>query len=230
MKRLFVFSLLAFSAIGFLFGQSVDVYEFRMKVRVPRIYNNTQSLGERKWQTQIIHGQMLVDYNTNELAPIITFKNCVNKTHKIDGKNVTYLCEQGYDEVVRRWVVMGNNRTGSFKNGSCYFFADFEPSYNIGEDEPDNSLLLHFGGYGTLEKIKNPINPCIDYECGTTEAIWKVRKWRGYCVGTMGCGCRAYGHKSPTRVLGFCGPLCNYVVDVAAIPMGQWYAIYRYSY
>lgn len=203
-----------------LLGQSVDVYDFRMRVKVPRIYNNTQSRGERKWQTQIISGEMHVDYDTDGLAPVITFKNCVNQTHVIDGKHVTYLCEQGYDEVIRRWVVMGSNRTGTFRNGSCFFYADFEPSYNIGDDEPDNALLLYFGGYGSLVRVRIG---CGLYAC-------KVRQWRGYCVGTMGCGCRAYGHTSPTRVLGFCGVLCSYVVDVAAIPMGQWYATYRYSY
>ena len=221
MKRAFAL-LLSFVVTSALFAEpTTDVYDFRMRVRVPRIYNNTTSQGQRKWQTQYIYGQMLVDYNTDDIAPIVTFKNCYNKTHKINGKNVTYLCEQGYDEVVRRWVVMGNNKTGSFKNGSCFFYADFEPSYNIGYDEPDNSLLLYFGGYGNLQKVSS--SPC-------SGAVYKVRRWSGYCVGTMGCGCRAYGHTSPTRVLGLCGPVCDWVSDVAAIPMGQWYATYRYSY
>lgn len=214
--------LLSFVVTSALFAeQTTDVYDFKMRVKVPRIYDNTQSLGKRKWQTQYIYGQMLVDYNTDDIAPIVTFKNCYNKTHKINGKNVTYLCEQGYDEVVRRWVVMGNNKTGSFKDGSCFFYADFEPSYNIGDDEPDNSLLLYFGGYGTLQKVSS--SPCAGTSC-------KVKRWSGYCVGTMGCGCRAYGHTSPTRVLGFYGPVCDWVSDVAAIPMGQWHAAYRYSY
>ena len=78
MKKFFVFSLLAFSAIGLLFGQTVDVYDFKMRVKVPRIYDNMTSKGSRKWQTQIIYGQMLVNYNTDDIAPIITFKNCVN--------------------------------------------------------------------------------------------------------------------------------------------------------
>lgn len=226
MKRV---ALAGFTFLALLASaQSVDVYDFRMRIRVPRIYDNTQSRGERKWQTQIVQGEMHVDYDTNELAPVITFRNCVNRSHSIDGAPVTYLCEHGYDEVIRRWVVMGNNRTGSFTNGSCFFYADFEPSYNIGEDEPDNALLLYFGGYGTLSRVKTDCRPCSDCTCGPY--AWKVKKWRGYCVGTMGCGCRAYGHTSPTRVLGFCGVLCDYVVDVAAIPMGKWYASYRYSY
>lgn len=224
MNRLLIVCLLPLT----LLGQSVDVYDFTLVVKVPRIYDNEQSLGQRKWQTQKIVGQLLVDYGVDEDAPRITFKNCYNKTHKVNGKNVTYLCEQGYDEVIRRWVVMGNNRTGSFRNGSCFFFADFEPSYNVGDDEPDNSLLLYFGGYGTLKKIKSGSTPCSASSCAGD--AWKVTKWFGYCVGTMGCGCHAYGHTSPTRVLGFCGPVCDWVTDVAAIPKGHWKAVYRYSY
>lgn len=216
-------ALLASSALA-----DVDVYDFKMRIKVPRIYDNAQSKGERRWQTQLICGEMHVDYDTNELAPVVTFKNCINRSHVIDGKPVTYLCEQGYDEVIRRWVVMGSNRTGLFRDGSCFFFADFEPSYNVGDDEPDNSLLLYFGGYGTLQKVQINGCPCLARTCGPYAQ--KVKRWSGYCVGTMGCGCRAYGHVSPTRVLGFCGVLCGYVTDVAAIPKGQWYAIYRYSY
>lgn len=201
----------------------VDVYDFRMSVKVPRIYGNEKSLGSRRWQTQVIRGEMHVDYGTDALAPVISFKGCVNRSHRIDGKPVTYLCEQGYDTVNRQWVVMGDNRTGSFKNGSCFFYADFEPSYNVGEDEPDNSLLLYFGGYGTLQRVGTD-------GCSCEPHAMKVKRWRGYCVGTMGCGCRAYGHVSPTRVLGLCGALFDYVVDVAAIPMGKWSASYRYSY
>lgn len=216
--------ILSLVSTSVLFADTtVDVYKFKMKVKVPRIYDNTQSLGQRKWQSQTIVGEMHVDYNTDDIAPVIRFTNCVNRTHKIDGKNVTYLCEQGYDDVVRRWVVMGNNKTGAFRNGSCFFYADFEPSYNIGDDEPDNSLLLYFGGYGTLAKVRK--NCC---DCG--ECALKVKRWRGYCVGTIGCGCRAYGHTSPTRVLGFCGPVCDWVSDVAAIPIGKWVATYSHSY
>ena len=228
MKKLAILCVLVMTAYGAFATPTTDVYDFRMRVKVPRIYDNTASLGKRKWQTQLITGQMLVNYDTDDIAPVITFKNCVNLTHKINKKNVTYLCEQGYDEVVRRWVVMGNNKTGVFKDGSCFFFADFEPSYNIGDDEPDNSLLLYFGGYGTLQKVKTYL-PC-DCTCGESGTAYKVKNWKGYCVGTMGCGCRAYGHTSPTRVLGFCGPACDWVSDVAAIPMGQWQAKYRYSY
>lgn len=221
MKRVIAI-LLSFVATSALYaGPTTDVYDFKMRVMVPRIYDNTESRGQRKWQTQIIYGQMLVDYNTDDLAPRITFENCINRTHVINGKHVTYMCEEGYDDVIRRWVVMGSNKTGTFKYGSCFFFAGFDPSYNIGDDEPDNSLLLYFGGYGNLQKVGS--SAC-------SGAIYKVRRWSGYCVGTMGCGCRAYGHTSPTRVLGFYGPVLSCVTDVAAIPKGQWYATYRYSF
>jgi len=221
MKKLSILLALVLTVCGVSATPTTDVYDFKMKVKVPRIYDNTTSQGQRKWQTQYVYGEMHINYDTDDIAPVITFTNCVNKTHKVNGKYVSYLCEEGYDEVVRRWVVMGNNKTGSFKDGSCFFFADFNPSYNIGDDEPDNSLLLYFGGYGTLQKV------VLDGCCGTA---YKVKTWKGYCVGTMGCGCQAYGHTSPTRVLGFYGPVCDFVSDVAAIPMGQWQAKYRRSY
>ena len=212
--------LLSFVVASTLFaGQTTDVYDFKMLIQVPRIYDNTHSLGQRKWQAQLICGQMLVNYDTCSLAPRITFVNCVNRSHKIGNKYVTYLCEEGCEETERRWVVMGNNYTRTFTQGSCYFHAEFNPSYNVGDDEPDNTLLLDFGGRGTLQ----PVRLAKGYAL-------KVRRWTGFCVGMMGCGCRAYGHISPTRALGFCGPVLDEVVDVAAIPMGKWVAVYRCSY
>lgn len=198
---------------------AVDVYDFKMLLQVPRIYDNTQSLGQRKWQVQLVCGQMLVDYDTCDPVPRITFANCVNRTHKVNGRYVTYLCEEGYDERECRWVAMGDNRTRVFQFGSCYFHATFNPSYNVGDDEPDNTLVLDFGGRGNVQRIMTAHG-----------VVGKVLQWQGFCVGQMGCGCRAYGHVSPTRVLGFYGPLLDQVVDIAAIPMGKWVARYRCSY
>ena len=42
----------------------------------------------------------------------------------------------------------------------------------------------------------------------------------GKVAGTLGCGCTAYGHVSPTRKIGYWGPTDD-VDDVAAVD-GTW--------
>lgn len=49
-----------------------------------------------------------------------------------------------------------------------------------------------------------------------------IRKLGGNVSGTIGCGCSAYGHISPTRVLWFWGA-SSQVDDVAAV-YGKWSA------
>ena len=93
------------------------------------------------------------------------------------------------------------------------FYIDANPSYNVGEDDEDNSLLVVLAGKSTT-KIANGrrvLNMC-----------------RGNLAGTLGCGCMAYGHTSPTRVMGVEGPTDD-VDDVAAV-WGTWTMRYTRSY
>ena len=50
----------------------------------------------------------------------------------------------------------------------------------------------------------------------------QLKTLSGYAAGTIGCGCMAYGHVSPTRMLGFWGAT-DIVDDVAAVH-GTWTA------
>jgi len=218
-------------------GESVtDVYTFKMKVCVPRIYDNMTSQGYRKYQWQQIKGDMCITYQVGEDGeyidrPKIEIKNLVNATHKINGKNITYKCSVNNDGELdgpyTRVNVIGSNKTDIFKQASIVFYMDAEPSYNIGEDDEDNSLLITLGGYGTVVDVKwHPYYYC----CGSKYSkcylkISIIKSLKGYLGGTLGCGCKAYGHKSPTRVMGYDGPT-DMVDDVGSV-FGQWTTTFK---
>lgn len=189
MKRIHYYAALAM-LIGLpLAGRSETlVYKVTMRLYVPRVYDNTQSLGYRKPQWQKIVGYVSVDkdmasrpdedgYVSGE--PEIYAYSFVNKKHKLsNGEYVTYAdCALGTDVM---WRYIGSNAKNVFKTTCVEFSLDLDPSYNIGDDEPDNTLIVQFSGIGSSEK-----------------------SIRGGVTGQIGCGCSDYGHKSPTRdVLG----------------------------
>lgn len=192
----------------------VDEYKFTMRVYVPRIYDNTASLGYRKYKQQTVNGTLRLTYESGTVRPTITVTNLVNKSHKINGCNITYTTTvDSGDYVYPRVNVIGNNKTGVFKTGTIVFHMDANPSYNIGEDVEDNSLLITLAGR-TTTKVVN---------CRRV-----IGTGRGNLAGTLGCGCTAYGHVSPTRVLGVEGPT-DEVDDVASV-WGVWSMRYQRSY
>ena len=215
MKKLFTLILLSIGLVSYADPSvvSIDQYEIKIVAKVPRIYDNTQSLGYRKYQNQRITGDFYVYYYDDGSKQFIC-TNMVNLTHKINGSNVTYTCTiDNYGEYVYpRWNAIGNNKTGKFNVSSVAFYMDMEPSYNVGEDEPDNSLLLTFSGYGTMATKK-----IYWFGYNKNYITYQVNRiTSGYATGTMGCGCRAYGHKSPTRIIDECGP-SDSVDDVASV-------------
>lgn len=172
-----------------------ECWELTLTVRVPRIYDNTESLGYRKYQTQKIRGYFTVQ-QMPYAEPVILFCSLENRTHKINGKPVTYDAWID-DEGGTMWHVIGNNRTGVFKTRSVALKLWAEPSYAIGpEPTEDNSLILVLSGYGNSSG----------------------NRITGYVAGQIGCGCKEYGHVSPTRIWG-----TDRVVDTAAV-FGKWYA------
>lgn len=223
LKKLFVIAVSVFSMFTCcqLHGedkQEVQIagkqlYTFTMSLHIPKIYNNTSSLGYRKYQTQKIVGQMQLCYDADGSLVDVQFYNLVNKTHKLsNGKNVTY--KTVLDSVVYpRFTAIGNNKSGKFKTATVAFAIAAEPSYNIGLFDEDTSLYLTLAGKGTIGK--NGL----------------MTKATGYAAGTLGCGCKAYGHISPTRSLDWNG-VSSEVVDVAAA-YGTWKIKYdghiRYS-
>ena len=184
--------LLAILAIGFAMApciarSEVVVYKLTMALYVPRVYDNTRSLGYRKNQLQKITGYVTVDKDigSEDTEPFIRTWHLVNKTHKVQKQNVTY--HDAYADDVM-WRYIGSNKTGVFKNTQVKFSLDLDPSYNIGDDEPDNTLVIQLSGIGSSETMIS-----------------------GSVTGQIGCGCMAYGHVSPTR------DMCGYVRDITPL-------------
>lgn len=124
----------------------------------------------------------------------------MNKNHKISGRNIVYTTALSYSPYPR-FSAIGSNKTGKFNVASVCFGIEAEPSYNIGYMNEDNGLYLTLSGKGKLAKNK-------------------FKQASGYAAGTIGCGCSAYGHTSPTRKIGYHGTT-DVVDDVAAVH-GRW--------
>lgn len=208
-----------------------DVYDFRMSVQTPRIYNNTESLGYRKYQNQTVKGHLCISYSPKVLEedysrPIVWFADLTNQTHKINGAKIGYLCEvdnAGDYGPMSRVNVIGDNKKNTFTTASVCFYLDAMPDYSKGGDDEDNSLLITLGGKGTTA-----LKTVYGYEGRRRIVLGKYRyiqRLTGGFGGTLGCGCTAYGHKSPTRVMGALGPTES-VDDVAAV-YGTWSATYN---
>lgn len=171
-----------------------ELWELRMSLYVPRIYDNMQSRGQRKYQRQRLEGHIRVTPNDG-MEPDVNVLGLENITHKVNGHRVTYNVLP-CDHVL--WHAIGSNRTGVFKTRSVRFDFEAMPSYAIGpEPNEDNSLLVTLSGRST----------------GSTGS-----RMRGYVSGQIGCGCYEYGHVSPTRIWGQ-----DRVIDTAAV-FGTWSA------
>ena len=171
-----------------------ECWELNIILRVPRIYDNTESSGYRKYQTQRIRGYFSVQ-DIYGREPDISICSLENETHKVNGKRVTY--DAWVEDEAKLWHGIGSNRTGKFKTRSVEMKVWAEPSYAIGpEPTEDNSLIITLGGYGSASG----------------------NLLRGYVAGQIGCGCHEYGHISPTRIWGQ-----DTVVDTAAV-FGTWRA------
>ena len=199
----------------------VDEYELVMKLKVPRTYDNMQSLGYRKLQYQKVVGTLRIVYSGagTGYGTYLEVTNLVNQTHKLsNGQNVTYQAIIGADGKTTRIGYIGNNRTGVFTKPFLSFSMDCNPSYNIGEDEPDNALIINLSGYGT-SALKN----WEGYRCRI------IKRISGKLAGDLGCGCTAYGHKSCTRTAAWYGPT-DEATDVAPVDNGVWYIKWKRRY
>jgi len=189
----------------------IDIYDFKMSLHVPRIYDNSLSQGYRKYQRQILRGKLLVKFYKEGIRPEIQIVDLINKTHKVGKANVTYnvTVDEGTYEYPR-WNFIGNNKKNSFKKVSIMFYIIAEPSYNIGNINEDNTLMVEVAGCGSTLVSNN-------------RRIAKVV--RGAVSGKIGCGCSAYGHMSPTRVGGAYG--ATEIVDDVAAVYGTFYLKYN---
>ena len=196
----------------------VDEYEFNMVLKVPRTYDNMQSRGYRKYQTQRVKGTLLIVYSADGCGQntYIQITDLVNKTHKVAGEHVRYTTM--VDDVKLGYV--GSNKTGVFKTPFLSFAMDANPSYNVGADEPDNTLVLEVSGYGTSKVMKN---------WQGYKNVQYISKIVGSAAGNLGCGCMAYGHTSCTRLAAWFGAT-DEVTDIAAIRAGAWSAKWKKRY
>ena len=186
----------------------VDTYKFKMRIDVPRIYENSLSLGYRKYQKQTLYGELQVRYPQGEDYVDFQVKGLYNKTHKVNGSSVKYDCF-GWNEGDWMAVAVGNNKTRKFSQSGFRFSFIADPSYNIGGVEEDNSLFLDLAGHGKLG-LKKGYN--VPYSIS------------GSVSGTIGCGCGEYGHISPTRW--YFGGVTSLVTDIAPVN-GTWTATFK---
>ena len=104
-----------FSVVMAANAQIVDTYAFTMNLNIPRIYNNNDSLGYRKYQPQKLTGELLFVYSESYRKVDVKIKGLYNRTHKVGGKPVTYECyEYPYDDNQVLVVGIGSNKTLKF--------------------------------------------------------------------------------------------------------------------
>lgn len=169
MKILMIFVLVPFMAFA-----KTCVYDVTMRLHVPAIVDNMQSLGRRVYKTQLLKGRMTV--TDGEFEPTVAFTALENRSHKVSLRYVSY--DVAVDKV--GWHAIGDNRTGVFRKTSVFLSVEALPSYALADGE-DNTLILTLAGRGTTDRAIS-----------------------GYAAGQLGCGCYAYGHVSPTRIYGTC--------------------------
>ena len=177
-------------------------YALTLSLQVPRVYSNEHSTGCRKYQLQKITAKLKLGFSADGTLVDAKIKSMVNKTHKLSsGKNVTYDAVIGgaYEP---RFNAIGNNKTGAFRTASVCFSVEAEPSYSLSELSEDTSLYITLAGKGDID------------------SKGRMRTVSGYAAGTIGCGCKDYGHISPTRTIGYDGAT-DQVDDVAAVH-GSW--------
>ena len=170
-----------------------------------------------------VEGEMYLIYRSGEM-PEVVITNLVNKTQKLsNGSQIKYRCRIDQDKIPTIVNYIGDNKKGLFKTGSIVFFLDADPNYNKGEDDPDNSLLVAVSGKSSTRKtwFAEFLGNAYKY----LGYYYEYNTFSGNVAGTLGCGCYAYGHTSPTRVGGACGASSN-VSDVAAV-WGSWAASHK---
>lgn len=187
-----------------------DIYDFSMILKVPQVKDNTDSKGYRKFATQKIKGKMYIVWKSDGSFRI-EFSDLVNKNFKVKGVNVKYEGLQD-ESVYPRFNFIGNNRTEKFTTPCICFSVVLKPSYALGGATEDNSFVLVMSAQGTSKYKEN-------LDCTV------AAKLSGYVAGHQGCGCMAYGHKSPTRTATIRGPGSG-VSDVVAT-FGSWKAKWK---
>ena len=188
-----------------------DVYDFRMVLKVPQVLDNTSSLGYRKFKTQTIKGSMSIVWNSDNTYSI-EFGKLENQQFRVRGNRVTYDAVEDSWIINKRFTWIGDNKKEVFKTPALCFYLELTPNYAIGGNEEDNSFYVALSGSGTSSVLKD-------------DGYKVARRFSGYAAGTQGCGCAAYGHKSPTRIASIVGP--SQRVDDVVATYGTWRATFK---
>lgn len=176
MNRITMFVLAASVLLPTFSNTIIDTYRFKMVLNVPRIYDNMQSKGYRKYQKQTIQGELKFIYDDENGSKVEVY-GLENKTHKISGRRITYECsEYPYDDNMFLSVGLGSNKTLKFNQSGVRFSFVADPSYNIGEVDEDNSLYLELSGHGRLRSKSM-------YRSLVMDTL------KGSVTGRIGCGC-----------------------------------------
>lgn len=152
MKLLTAFIVTMFSVC--CLGASV-VYDLTMTLHVPRVYDNWQSTGYRRYQRQKLVGTVVA----SEDGTTVTLEN---KTHKVSGVRVTYECSVNQSE----FHLIGNNRTGVFNRPAVTLGIEALPSY-VPTYKPtdDETLVIVLSGSGTNKRIKGNVAGTLGCGC-----------------------------------------------------------------
>ena len=193
---------------------AMDEYGLSLRLQVPQVLDNTKSLGYRTYRSQMITGPMYIVW-LEDGSFEVKFGKLVNNNFKVGGEKVTYEALEMKDTVYSRFVYIGNNKTEKFIRPCLAFFAQLLPSYAIGEPEEDNSFSLMLSGKG-VSAYKQALKARV------------ATKITGYVSGIQGCGCAAYGHKSPTRDASMDGS--STIVDDVVPTFGMWTAKWKKRY
>ena len=101
-----------------------------MSLKVPRVYNNTKSLGYRKDQTQKIKGTLKIIYKEDELRP--TFEITNNTVNVINGKYAVYV-QYSQNSVVYENCLYTDYYCGDaavFDPGDIWIYGNYCPNCN----------------------------------------------------------------------------------------------------
>lgn len=195
MSIISIMAYLSFATVDYGDGQSSrivaeDHYKFILHLRVPQVRNNSNSTGYRRFEYQSIRGTFMVNWHEDG-SRSYSLVDCQNRSFKVGGNFVTYNATVGDDIMYTRFNYIGYNSNNLFKIPVICTSLILEPSYAISEANEDNSFYLVLSGSGSSAmKGGNRI----------------ATSMSGRAVGTQGCGCTDYGHKSPTRGMGIQGP------------------------
>lgn len=183
--------LAALVAVSALFAHSdpvpawADRYDLKLTLKVPAIVDNMESKGKRVYKTQRLRGTLVAYYYDEGRDPYVAVVGLYNKDYAIRGRCVTY----GTTVSDVLWRAVGDNRKEVFKKAAFGFRLEANPSYNVGDDEPDNTLILTLAGAGTVKSVSGNasghVSPTRIVYCHYVGSKWAQTCWPHWWYPTV---------------------------------------------